>query len=239
MVVVRTHDLAQHVVGQIGHSLRIGYVDGLGAAHHERLQLLGAEHRGGAGAGGMVARVDDAGIRQQVLAGRPDGGHAEVSALAARERLGGGAGAHAPYLVGGLDLHIVVVDLQVHRLIGGALDDDGIPAGLLDGGADHAAGVGVHHLMVFGVGGKGGDGGAAGQRHAGGRQRTDGEDHLVLRRERVGAGGHLVVHDLVGDAHAAQILFIRVGRGHRDGFVGQVDAEDLAGPAVGLAGIQF
>ena len=187
----------------------------------------------------MVAGIDDAGIGQQVLAGRADGGHAEVGALLARERLGGGAGAETPHLVGRLDLHVVIVDLQVDRLIGGAFDDDGIPAGLLDGRADHAAAVGVDDLMVFRVGGKGGDGGAARQGHAGSGQRTDGEHDLVLRRERIGPRGHLVVHDLVGQAHAADVAFIRVGGRDGNGSVGQVDAEDLTGPAIGLVGVQF
>ena len=62
-------------------------------------------------------------------------------------------------------------------------------------------------------------------------QRADGEHDLVLRGERIGAGGHFVVHDLVGYSHTAQILFIRVGGRDGNGFVGQVDAEDLTGPA--------
>ena len=187
----------------------------------------------------MVAGIDDAGIGQQVLAGRADGGHAEIGALLARERLGGGAGAEAPHLVGRLDLHVVIVDLQVDRLIGGAFDNDGIPAGLLDGRADHAAAVGVDDLMILRVGGKGGDGGAARQGNAGGGQRADGEHDLVLGRERIGSRSHLVVHDLVGQAHAADVAFIRVGGRDGNGFVGQVDAEDLTGPAIGLVGIQF
>ena len=171
--------------------------------------------------------------------GRADGGHAEVGALLARERLGGGAGAQAPHLVGGLDLDVVIVDLQVDRLIGGAFDNDGIPAGLLDGRTDHAAGVGVNNLMIGGIGGKRGDGGAARQGDTGGGQRADGEHDLVLWGERIGAGGHFVVHDLVGQAHTADVAFIRVGGRDRNGFVGQVDAEDLTGPAIGLVGIQF
>ena len=239
MVVVGADDLSQHVVGQVGHLLRVGHVDGLATAHDERLQLLRAHDGGGSSAGGMVAGIDDAGVGQQVLAGRADGGHAEIGALLARERLGGGAGALAPHLIGGLDLNIVIVDLQINRFVGSALDDDGIPAGLLDGRTDHAAGVGVNNLMIGGIGGKGGDGGAARQGHAGSGQRTDGEHDLVLRRERIGPRGHLVVHDLVGQAHAADVAFIRVGGRDGNGSVGQVDAEDLTGPAIGLVGVQF
>ena len=239
VVVVGADDLSQHVVGQVGHLLRVGHVDGLATAHDERLQLLRAHDGGGSSAGGMVAGIDDAGVGQQVLAGRADGGHAEIGALLARERLGGGAGALAPHLIGGLDLNIVIVDLQINRFVGSALDDDGIPAGLLDGRTDHAAGVGVNNLMIGGIGGKGGDGGAARQGNTGGGQRADGEHDLVLWGERIGAGGHFVVHDLVGYSHAAQILFIRVGGRDGNGFVGQVDAEDLTGPAIGLVGIQF
>ena len=237
--VVGADDLAQHVVGQVGHGLRVGHVYRLSSAHDEGLQLLGAKHGGGAGAGGVVAGVDDAGVGQKVFASRADGGHAEIGALLAGERLGGGTGAQAPVLIGGLDFHVVVIDLQIDRLIGGALDDDSVPAGLLDGGTDHATGVGIDDLMIFRESGKRGDGGAAGQRHAGGREGADGEHDLILGCQRVGSRGNLVVHNLIGDAHAAQIRLVGVGRGYRDGSVGQVDAEDLAGPAIGRAGIQF
>ena len=42
-------------------------------------------------------------------------------------------------------------------------------------------------------------------------QRSYGEDELVLGGEGVGAGGHFVVHDLVGQAHAADVLLVASG----------------------------
>ena len=86
--------------------------------------------------------------------------------------------------------------------------------------------------MIGGIGGKGGDGGAARQGNTGGGQRADGEHDLVLRGERIGAGGHFVVHDLVGQAHAADVLLVGVGRLRRDRARAQIDAEDLTGPSV-------
>ena len=83
VVVVGADDVPQHVVGELGDLLRVLDVDRAGAPHDQGLHVLGAQHGGGAGAGGVVARVDDAGVGQQVLAGGADGGHAAVGALQA------------------------------------------------------------------------------------------------------------------------------------------------------------
>ncbi len=117
-----------------------------------------------------------------------------------------------PQTKGGvLNLDLIVLDVQVHRLVGLAFDDDGIVTGQLDAGADHAAAVCVDDQMVLGERGQEADGGTASQRHAGSGQRTDGVNDLGLLGKRVGASGHLVVHDLVSKAHAADVFLIRCG----------------------------
>lgn len=232
VVVVGADDLAQHVVGQVGYGLRVLHVHAAVALHHQRLDVLRSHHRARAGAGGVVARVDDARVRKQVLAGGADGGHARLDAFLAAQHLGGLTGAHAPHEAGVLDLHLVVDDVQVYGVVGCTLQNHGVPAGQLDLRADHAAAVGVHHEVVLRERGQRADGGAAGQGHAGSRQRSYGEDELVLGGEGVGAGGHFVVHDLVGQAHAADVLLVGVGRLRRDRARAQIDAEDLTGPSI-------
>ena len=117
VVVVRADDVAQHVVGQICHCLRIGHVHASVAFDNQRLELFRAENRAQAGARRVVARVDNARIGQQVFACWADGGHAGAGPLDAVERLGGRASAHAPDEACILDLHVVVFDADIHRAL--------------------------------------------------------------------------------------------------------------------------
>ena len=232
VVVVGADDLAQHVVGQVGHGLRVLDVHAAVTLDDQGLELLGAHDGAQACAGGVVAGVHHDGVGQQVLAGRADGGHAGAVALEAVQGLGGGTGAHAPDEGGVLDLDLIVLDVQVHRLVGLALDDDGIVTGKLDLRADHAAAVRVDDQMVLAERGQEADGGTASQRHAGSGQRADGVNDLGLLGKRIGASRHLIVHDLVGKAHAADVFLIRCGGLGGDAARRQIDAQDLAGPAV-------
>ena len=50
---------------------------------------------------------------------------------------------------------------------------------------------------------------------------------------------HFVVHDLVGQAHAADVLLVGVGRLRRDRARAQIDAEDLTGPSIRLSPIHI
>ena len=84
--------------------------------------------------------------------------------------------------------------------------------------------------MILRERGQMGKRGAACQGNAGGGQRTHGENDLALGRERIGSCGNLVIHDLVGDAHTADVLLVWVGGFGRDDARAQVDAGDFAGP---------
>ena len=232
MVVVGADDLAQHVVGQVGQGLRILHVDRAVAFDNQRLKLLGAHDRAEAGAGGVVAGVHHDGVGQQVLAGRADGGHAGTHALGAVECLGGGAGAQAPHERRVLNLHVIVLDVEVDGLVGLALHDDGVVTGQLDAGADHAAAVGVDDQVVLRERGQEAHCSAASQRNARSGQRADGVNDLGFLGKRIGACGNFVVDDLVRQAHAADVFLIRLRRLGSDGARGQVHAQHLAGPAV-------
>ncbi len=232
MVVVGAHDFPQHIVGKIGHRLGVGHVHRAGALHHQRLKLLGAHDGAQAGAGGVVAGVDQARVGHQVFARLADGGHAGAVALKPVQRLGRGTGALAPQKVGRLDFNVVVLDAQVHGRFAHALQNDAVISGLLDVGAQHAAGMGVNYLIVSGIGGQEANGGAACQGHTGCGEGPYGEHDLRLFGEGVGAGRNFVVHDFVGDAHAADVVFVRLGRLGGDGPGGQVNAENLARPSI-------
>ncbi len=232
VVVVGAHDFAQHVVGQVGQRLRVLDVHRSVALDNQCLELLGTHDRAEAGAGGMVTGVHHDGVGQQVFAGRADGGHAGAHALGTVERLGGGAGAQAPHERRVLDLHVVVLDVEVDGLVGLALHDDGVVTGQLDAGTDHAAAVGVDDQVVLRERGKEAHRGAASQRNAGSGQRADGVNDLGFLGKRIGACGNFVVHDLVRQAHAADVFLIRLRRLGSDGARGQVHAQHLAGPAV-------
>ena len=180
----------------------------------------------------MVARIDDARVGQQVLPGRTDGGNACAGAFLATEDFVGGAGAQAPHVRGILDFHPVVHDVDIAGEAGLAFHDDGVPAGLFDACADHASAVGVYDEVALGEARQRGDGGAPCHGNTRGSEGPHGEHDLVFRGQGVGAGGNLVVHDLVGQTHAAHVGFVGLGGKGGDLTCGQVHAKDLAGPAV-------
>src|SRR5439155_22406318 len=102
--------------------------------------------------------------------------------------------------VGGVaELDLVFVDPDVDRRLRYAVDDDGVPAGLLDLGAPEAAGLGLAEatrergLRADRVPA------GAGDRRAGDDAR--GEDDDVVRAERVGALRD-VLQEVMGDEAA-------------------------------------
>ena len=233
MVVVRTHDAGNHVVGKRGDDLRMGHVHAAVALDDDGLAFLRTQNGAQAGACGMIARIDEAGVRQQVFAGRPDGGHAEAVAFATAQRLGGGTGPHAPYVGSVFDADLVVEDPDVHGLVGSAFDDEGVPAGQLELRADHAAAVGIHDQVVGGERRQMRERGAARQGRARCGKRAHGHDHFAFRAERIGACRHFVIHDLIRKTHAAQEILVWVGGLGGDLPRGQVHAGYLALPAIG------
>ena len=180
----------------------------------------------------MVARVHDGRIRQQILAGRADGSHAGARALTPRQRFGCRAHAHAPHIRRVLDFDGVVNHVDIARRLAFALDHHRIVARKLDARANHTAAVRVNHQMPLGDGRQGANSGAARQGNARGRQGPHGEYDLVFRSERVGSRRNLVIHDFVGKAHAANVVLVGLGRLGCDGSRGQINTQNLTGPAV-------
>ena len=166
MVVVGADYLAQHVIGQVGHGLRVFDVHRAVALHYDGLYLLGAHDGAQAAACGVGTGVHHIGVREQVLASRPDAADAAIVALNLVQGLGCQMDALAPDEACVLDLHVVVFDAQVHGGCGLAFQNEGVPTCQLQLGSEHAAAVCVYQQIVGGEGGQEADRGAACQRHA-------------------------------------------------------------------------
>ena len=128
VVVVRADELAEHVVGKVGHGLWVLHIHASVAFNDESLAFLRAHHCAKARAGRMVARVHDARIGEQVLAGGADGRHASGGSLEAVQRFSGGTGSHAPHEGSILDLDLIVLDVQVNGFVRCAFQNDGVIA---------------------------------------------------------------------------------------------------------------
>ena len=154
VVVVGAHDVGNHVVGKLGDGLRVGDIHAAVALDGDCLALFRAQDGAQASACRVVARIDDACIRQQILACGANGGNGELVAIFAANAFGGGAGAHAPNKRCIFDGDLVVEDLDVDGLVGCAFNNKGVPAGQLKLRANHAAAVGIDDQVIGGEGGQ-------------------------------------------------------------------------------------
>ena len=233
MVVVAADQILDHVVGQELDLQRTGDLDSAGAADDQSLHLLGAHQSAEASAAGVTKGGNHTAHRNHVLASETDGSNVKLVA----SRLGQGSigleGALAPNMGSVLDGDLVVVDLDVDRLIALAFQDQCVIASVLEGVRDMAAHVRIDDGEALGPAGQERDVHTAGARNAGSGQRTNSEDSLRLRAERVSGQRNLVPDDLVAKAHAADkrlILRERIFSRNRTG--GQVDAKHRTSPAV-------
>ena len=237
VVVVRADDLRDHVVGELADLLGVGDVDGAGALGDDGLELLRAHDGAQAGTGRVVARVHHDGVGQQVLAGDADRADARLVRGEARQDVRRLAGAQAPRGRCVLDGDLVVLDVDEHGRVRGALDDDGVPPGELDARGQHAAAVRIDDHVVLRERGEERDVHTPAQRHARRGQGADGVDELALGGVGVRTGLDLVVDDLVAEAHAADELLVRLGGLGCDLSRSEVDAGHLARPTVRNLGI--
>ena len=232
VVVVAADEVAHHVVGQLQHLLGVGDLDAAGAADGQALQLLVAHGSAQTGAAGVAKAGVQGGVVHQILTGRADGSGLELTAVLLHHPLVGRERTLAPDVRSILEGDLVVLDAQVDGLCGDAGDDDAVPARILQHGANVAAHVGVDDGTALGPGGAEGDVHAAGAGHAGTGQGADAEDDLCLLVVGVEVHGSFLIHDAVGHAHTADILMVLcvILRGDLAG--GQVNAQDLACPAI-------
>ncbi len=174
----------------------------------------------------------DRGIETARLGGAAHGGDAQQRILVAVvQPLVRVPHRRAPDLVGGQQLGLVVLHVEVDGRGGLALEDDHVPAGVLHLGADEAAGVGA--------------GDAAGQRALGDHrvapaggghgpgQGAGGHDQLVVGPQGI-AGGVDLLDQIFGRQPAlAEVLArpLHVEGFGRDGAVGEIDAQNLSGPS--------
>ena len=199
------------VVDPLGHvfeRLRGGDLDVAVAAHRDGLQLLGAHHRGHAGASGGAGLVDDdPGDVRQLLTRRSDQreAHALVAHFLANPVLGGPTGL-APEVGGVANFDLVVHDRQVYGLVGDAGDDDPVPAGAFEFRSEVAADVGLAEApgkRRFAA-----DAVAAGAADRNPGERTVGDDQVIVGAEGVNGGRDFlqqVIRDHPGTAAICSI----------------------------------
>ena len=132
------------MVHGVGEGVVIVHRDAAGAAHGDRLQVLGPHDGADSGApGGPVEVVHHAGVAIEVLAGPADGGDLYGAVLVARfDRRFGIPNRLAPDEAFGVDqLGVVVLDVEVDRARRAALADHHVPSGELQLPAEVAARV--------------------------------------------------------------------------------------------------
>ena len=232
VVVVAADQVAHHVVGQLQHLLGVSHLDAAGAADGKTLQLLVAQRSAQPGAAGVAEAGVQGGVVHQILTGRADGSGLELAAVLLHHPLVGSKGALAPDLACVLQRDLVVLDAQVDGLFGDAAEHDAVVAGILQHGADVAAHVCVDDGVTLGPGGAEGHIHTAGAGHAGTGQRADAKDDQSLLVIGVQLHGSFLVHDAVGHAHTADILMVLCVILRGDLASGQVNAQDLACPAI-------
>src|SRR5207244_2564721 len=81
--------LAADRAGRAGQADRVGHAGRAIAAHRDRLEVLGAHDRAGAGAAGQPSVVDDRGVADTMLASSSDRGDPVAGAEAAADGPGG------------------------------------------------------------------------------------------------------------------------------------------------------
>ena len=219
---------AGHPAGGVPDRFAVGHLDTGAAADGDGLEVLGAHDRAEAGAAGdLVEVIDDAGVADEVLAGGTDLGDADLLVAEFLADCGfHGAGDLSPEVGSVAELDLVVLDPEVDGFGRAALDDDAVPAGLLELGSPVAAGLGLaeeageRRLGAHAVAAGAGQGDAGGGAH--------GEDQAVDGIEGVGAAGRLG-QQVVGDEVAAAEVLAEEGVAGLLGpaaSLGQVHAQD-------------
>ena len=137
----------------------------------------------------------------------------------------------APEVIGGTQLRVLVLDVEIHRRARPALEDDHVPAGVLHLRPDEAAGVRAgdgagqralgHHRVAPAGGGHG----------AGQRPRH--HDELVVGGERLDPGVDLFDEVLRGEAALPQIGLrpLHVEGLLLAGALGEVHPQHVSGPS--------
>ena len=235
VVVVAADQVAHHVVGELQHLLGVSHLDAAGAADGQALQLLVAHGSAQTGTAGVAEAGVQGGVIHQVLTGGADGSRLELTAVLLHHPLVGSKGTLAPDLACVLQRDFAVLDAQVDGLFGDAADNDAVVTGILQHGADVAAHVCIDDGVALGPGRTEGHVHTAGAGHAGTGQGADTKDDQSLLVIGVQLHGSFLVHNAVGHAHTADIfmVFCVVLGGDLTG--GQVDAQDLACPAIGFS----
>ena len=233
LVVIGLVELAAaQVLEVLGHGeqpLGVGHRDAAGALHADGLEVLGAHDRAErAQAGDARLVAQDGGHQAQVLAGRTDGDHGGLVVAAAAQLVLGGKVVEAPEVHGAADLDHVVVDVEVDGLLGLALKDDAVVAGVLElaaeaateGRAAEGSGVGVAQRR------HGLDDGAPAVAH-GARDGAGHKGQDVLGVPGADLGGALGPVDDGAQAAADRpgVEVVGVGGNLLDGAVGKVNLE--------------
>ncbi|OIQ76342.1 hypothetical protein GALL_419780 [mine drainage metagenome] len=105
--------------------------DALGTAHSDGLEVLAAHHRANTRAASSAVQViDHSGKQHAVFTGFANTGHTRQWVLQTLfDDLFGFPDALAPQVAGITQLGHVIIDVQVHRLVGLAFKNDHVPAG--------------------------------------------------------------------------------------------------------------
>ena len=178
---------------------------------NDSLDLFTAHHRPNPATPGLAADVViDAGVEHLVFASRPDGGDLELLAVLFLQILLDFEDAFSPVGRSIAQLNRVVIDEQIDRIGADACEDDAVEAGVAQLGGEMTA--------------HGGIGVAARQRRLGSpvafarpgdHQAGEGsarDDQLILRSERVGALGDLVVEGVDAESAPADVVARQLGR---------------------------
>ena len=187
-------------------------LDLLLAVPDEALEVLGAVHRARAAAAELVpVVVVDAGEAHELLAGRADDAGLRLLVRRAREDLVLGLeGVHAPEVGGVVEGGALLADLEIHRRVGLALDDDDLVAGARELRREVAARV----ALAVAAGERRGEVQrvAVAAEHRRPAHGADDEDQLVLRAQRLDLGADLLHEVVRADALGADQLLDELRR---------------------------
>ena len=141
--------VGQHFFGRGRRRQECGKVtnpgNALGAANRHRLEIFRAHHRTDAGAASRTMQIiDDAGVKHTVLTGAAN--RANPGQRILMQTLDGFLGfpaALAPQVRRIAQLGLVVFQREINRFRGFALENNHVPAGVLQLGAKETAGIGA------------------------------------------------------------------------------------------------